>query len=95
MPVIVTIIGAILGNVLGYTVFKDFMVNVYYQSYSLPVCSTVWSNEALIKTTVIPLVLMFFINLYVIINKLRLSPLKFLRHDLSRKKKSKAMRLPS
>ena len=95
MPVIVTLVGALIGNILGYTSFRDVAVDLYYQSYSLPVCSTVWSNEALIKTTVIPLVLMFFINLFVIINKLRLSPLKFLRHDLSRKKKSKAMRLPS
>ncbi|MBR3573880.1 MAG: permease [Lachnospiraceae bacterium] len=95
MPVIVTLIGAGLGNLLGYTVFKDLMVNLYYESYSLPACGLKWSSTALIKTTVIPLLLMFFINLFVIIRKLQISPLRFLRHDLVRTRRAKAMRLPS
>jgi putative ABC transport system permease protein len=94
MPVVVTIIGAIVGNILGYTAFRNVAVNLYYNSYSLPTCHLVWSNTALIKTTIIPLVLMFFINLFVIANKLRLSPLRFLRHDLVKNKKAKARRLP-
>lgn len=94
MPVVVTILGAIIGNVFGYTLFKDVAVNLYYDSYSLPTCHAVWNSTALVKTTIIPLVLMFFINLFVIIRKLRLSPLKFLRHDLVKTKRSKAMRLP-
>lgn len=94
MPLIVTILGAIIGNVLGYTVFKDIAVNLYYESYSLPSCHAVWSNTAIIKTTVIPLILMFFINLYIIIKKLQLSPLRFLRHDLVKTKRTKARRLP-
>ena len=94
MPLIVTIIGAVIGNVLGYTLFKDVAVNLYYESYSLPTCHLVWSNTALVKTTIIPLVLMFFINLFVIVNKLQLSPLRFLRHDLVRSRRTKARRLP-
>ena len=94
MPVIVTLIGALIGNILGYTAFKDLAVRLYYNSYSLPVCHAVWSNTALVKTTVIPLLLMILINLFVIVKKLRLSPLKFLRHDLVKTKRSKAMRLP-
>ena len=95
MPIIVTLVGAVLGNIIGYTWFMDVAKGLYYNSYSLPSCTTVMSTEALIKTTVIPLVLMFFINLIVIVYKLRLSPLKFLRHDLSTIKKAKARRLPS
>lgn len=94
MPIIVTIIGAVIGNVLGYTAFKDVAVNLYYESYSLPTCYPVWSNTAIVKTTVIPLILMFFINLIVIAKKLRLSPLRFLRHDLTTIKRTKAMRIP-
>ncbi len=94
MPLIVTLIGAAIGNALGYTVFKDVAVNLYYESYSLPKCYPVWSNTALVKTTIIPLVLMFFINLFVIVRKLQLSPLRFLRHDLSKSKRTKARRLP-
>ncbi len=95
MPVIVTLIGALIGNILGYTAFRGMAVSLYYESYSLPSCHIVWSPTALIKTTVIPLILMFFINLLVIVNKLQLSPLKFLRHDLNKTRRSKARRLPA
>jgi putative ABC transport system permease protein len=54
----------------------------------------IWSDAALVKTTIIPLLLMFFINLFVIVKKLQLSPLRFLRHDLVKTRRTKAMRLP-
>lgn len=95
MPLIVTLIGAVIGNILGYTLFRNTAVFLYYNSYSLPSCELVWSQTALIKTTVIPLLLMFFINLFVIVRKLRLSPLKFLRHDLTKTKRAKARRIPA
>ena len=95
MPVVVTILGAIIGNVLGYTVFRDIVIKLYYNSYSLPAPEVVFSSVALVKTTIIPLVLMFFINLFVIIGRLQLSPLKFLRHDLKKTKRSKARRIPA
>lgn len=94
MPLIVTLIGAVAGNLLGYTVLRSLAVDLYYNSYSLPSCHLVWSQTALVKTTVIPLLLMFFINLAVIAKKLQISPLRFLRHDLVRHKKTKARRLP-
>ena len=93
-PFIVTLIGAVIGNILGYTCFKEAAVNIYFETYSLPKCGIVWSPLAFVKTTVIPLFLMFFINLFVIVRKLQLSPLKFLRHDLRRSKRTKARRLP-
>ena len=93
-PVVVSLISAVIGNILGYTYFKEIAVNTYYETYSLPSCDVVWSPLALVKTTIIPLVLMFLINLFVIIKKLQLSPLKFLRHDLHKSKRTKARRLP-
>ena len=36
MPVIVTVVASVLGNVLGYTSFKDLCAGMYYGSYSLP-----------------------------------------------------------
>ncbi len=94
-PVVVTLIGAAIGNILGYTWFKEAAVNIYFETYSLPNCGVVWSPVALVKTTVIPLLLMFLINLFVIVRKLQLSPLKFLRHDLRRTKRTKARRIPA
>lgn len=93
-PVLVTFLSAAVGNLLGYTVFKNVVVSMYYNSYSLPVYVTVFSPEALIKTTVVPIVLMFFVNSLVIAKKLRCTPLQFLRHDLKATRRKKAMRLP-
>lgn len=94
MPVIVTILAAIIGNILGYTYFKNIVANMYYGSYSLPTYVTIWNAEAFIKTTVIPIILMIVINVLVISRKLSLSPLDFLRRNLTKKKKKKAVRLP-
>lgn len=35
LPIIVTLIGAIVGNILGYTVMKNVCASMYYGSYSL------------------------------------------------------------
>ena len=94
MPVMVTLIGAVIGNILGYTVFKDVVVSMYYNSYSLMTYETIMSPDAFIRTTVVPLILMMIINLTVLMRMLKLSPLRFLRHDLSRTKRTKARRLP-
>lgn len=94
MPVLVTLISAVIGNVLGYTYFKNIVISMYYNSYSLPTYDTYWTPDAFVKTTVIPVIMMFIINLVVISRMLKFSPLKFLRHDLKRSKKKKAIRLP-
>ena len=95
MPVIVTLFSAAIGNLLGYTVFKNVVVSMYYNSYSLPVYETVWNPTAFFKTTVIPLLLMFIVNLVVIYKKMRHTPLEFLRQDLKKNKRKKAIRLPN
>ena len=91
MPVLVTLASAAVGNVLGYTVLKNVCVSMYYGSYSLPTYITrFW------MTTVIPVILMIFINWLVLSRTLRISPLQFLRHDLSRHSNRKhALPLPS
>lgn len=94
MPVIVTLFSAEVGNVLGYTVFKNVVVSMYYNSYSLPTYETVWNTDAFFKTTLIPVVLMLVVNLCVIIRMMQHTPLQFLRHDLKKTKRKKAMRLP-
>ena len=96
MPVLVTLISAAVGNVLGYTVLKNVCVSMYYGSYSLPTYVTRWNADAFWMTTVIPVVLMIFINWLVLSRTLRISPLQFLRHDLSRHSNRKhALPLPS
>ncbi len=93
LPVLVTLAGALAGNVLGYTVLKNVCAAMYYGSYSLPTYETVWNAEAFLLTTVIPVLIMLVVNFCVLRHKLRLSPLNFLRRDLSGKKQKRAMRL--
>lgn len=94
MPVIVTLLAAIVGNILGYTVFKNVVVSMYYNSYSLPVYKTIWNPDAFLKTTVLPVVIMLVVNLIVIVRMMQHTPLQFLRHDMKKNKSKKAMRLP-
>ena len=94
MPVIVTLFAAVIGNVLGYTVFKKVVVSMYYNSYSLPTYETIWNAEAFVKTTLIPVILMLVVNLLIITKMMHHTPLQFLRHDLKKSKRKKAMRLP-
>lgn len=94
MPVIVTLVSACVGNILGYTVFKEVVVGMYYNSYSLPTFETIWTPDAFVKTTIVPVVLMFVVNLFVIVRMMNHSPLQFLHHDLKKNKRKKAMRLP-
>ena len=93
LPIIVTLVAAIVGNILGYTVIKDYCVGLYRNSYSLTTYTTLWDMSAFMISTVGPIILMILINLTVLISKLKLSPLKFLRHDLKKNSSKKAMRL--
>ena len=93
MPIIVTLIGAVIGNILGYTVLKDVCAGMYYGSYSLPTYTTIWNAEAFLLTTVIPIILMILVNFTILYRKLSLSPLKFLRRDLKKRRQKHALYL--
>ncbi len=93
LPIIVTFVAAVAGNIIGYTVMNDFCVDLYLNSYSLTTYVTVWDASAFILSTVVPIVLMLIINFAVLISKLKLSPLKFLRRDLRKNNNKKAFRL--
>ena len=93
-PLLIVIFASIIGNILGYTIFKDVVASMYYRSYSLPGFDTLWTPEAFIRTTVVPIILMLIINIFIITKTLKLSPLRFLRHDIKKTKRKKAIRLP-
>lgn len=93
LPVLITLIGALIGNILGYTVFKGVCAGMYYGSYSLPTYVTIWNAEAFLLTTVVPVIIMLVVNYGILRHKLKLSPLKFLRRDLSGRKQKRAIRL--
>lgn len=93
LPLIVTVIACVVGNILGYTLLKDVCAGMYYGSYSLPTFKTLFNSEAFVLTTIIPFILMLVINVIMISYKLQLSPLKFLRHDFKRTQTKKTLPL--
>lgn len=93
MPIMITLFSALIGNLLGYTVLKDYCASIYYGSYSLPTYKTIWNTNAFLKTTVVPCLIMAFITWIVLRKNLSFTPLKFLKHDFSRKKQKKAFHL--
>lgn len=93
LPLIVTVLGACIGNILGYTIFEKIVADIYYNSYSLTTYTTKWNLEAFILTTIVPFIIMLVVNMFILLNKLSLSPLKFLRHDLNKKQKKKVLKL--
>ena len=82
MPIIVTLIAALIGNILGYTFFKDYCASLYYHSYSLTTYVTLWNAEAFIKTTLVPCVLIA-VTVYAVLWRMMRRPVQsFLRHEL-------------
>ncbi len=93
LPVAVTVLGAVVGNILGYTVFEAAFVKIYYTSYSLVTYKTLMNGEAFLLTTVSSVVLMIVINVLVLTRKMRIRPLDFLRGETAGRKKRRAVKL--
>lgn len=91
---LVTLVAAVLGNVLGYTLMIEPFMSMYYSSYCIPPVPIRFSPRALAVTTIAPIVIMVVINVGLLWNKLALTPLKFLRKDLKKGKQAKALKLP-
>lgn len=91
---LVTVVAAIVGNILGYTVMLEPFLSMYYSSYCLPPIAIQFSMRAFAITTIAPVVIMVIINVVLLYNKLVLSPLKFLRKDLKKGKQKKVVKLP-
>ena len=93
MPMLVLLVAAVVGNVLGYTWLEQIFANQYLASYGLTTYEVLLNPQAFVLTTVIPLILLFIINFVMLTIKMRISPLQFIRRDLSKRKKKKAFRL--
>lgn len=94
LPLLVTLVAALVGNIIGYTGMKQVVAGMYYHSYSLPTYVTLWSAEAFVKTTLGPILIILLVDFLVLSRALSLPPIQFLRHELRRKKKKRVMRLP-
>ena len=93
LPTIITLLAGIFGNVLAYTALKDYLVSLYYHSYSLPVYTTYYNANALVYTTLLPILMVFIINLLVILKTISIPSLNLLRYQLVIKKNKKVVKL--
>jgi len=93
LPTLTTFLSAIIGNILAYTVMKDYFVSLYYHSYSLMSYTTYYSAKALIVTTIIPLASIFIMNVIIIMHYLRVPILNFLHSRVELKGKKKVKQL--
>lgn len=92
---IIAFLGSIVGNLLGYTIMLKPFADIYYTTYSIPPIELRFHPEAFITTTILPVAIMIVINWCMLYSKLSLSPLKFLRKDLSKKRQKRAVKLPA
>ncbi len=93
-PMFVSMLAAVLGNVLGYTKFYDVAANMYLGSYDVPLNEIIFNSEVFIKTTIVPMVIILMVTGISLWKKLEFSPLQFLRRDIVKRKRSKAVKLP-
>lgn len=93
LPLLITLLAALAGNILGYTYMKQVCADMYYGSYSLPTYVTIWNGEAFVLTTIVPLLIMLVTTFITLWRRLSLTPLQFLRRELRRRGRSRAVRI--
>lgn len=81
LPIMMSLLASLFGNIVGYTLFPSYYKNLYYSSYSIPPMKTYFNLEALILTTIIPLVIISFMTILTAIIALNKTPLKLLRKE--------------
>ncbi len=94
VPLLVTLVSALVGNILGYTVLKYVCADMYYGSYSLPTYETVWNAEAFLLTTIVPMIIIIVLIWLILRIKLSLPPLRFLRRDIGGRGRKRTLLLP-
>jgi len=93
LPTIITLLAGIFGNILAYTALKEYLVGLYYHSYSLPLYKTYYNPKAMLYTTILPILMVFIINLLVILKTISIPSLNLLKNQLVTKKNKKVMKL--
>lgn len=93
VPIIITLIGTLIGFLLGNTILKQAMLRMYYNSYSLATYEDHYSLNVFLIVLIIPILINIVTNYMVLKKKLELSPLKFLRNDLTKIKNKKIIKL--
>lgn len=95
LPVLVTLLGALIGNVLSYTAGLSLFKRIYYGTYSLPPMEVHFHLEAFLLTTLLPILLLLLLNTFILYRKYRYLNLYSSGRNMRRSKQKKAVRLPN
>jgi putative ABC transport system permease protein len=87
-------VSAAIGSAICLTVSYRFFDGMYHSAYSLLPLDVLFDLEALLVTTVLPIIAMLIINLFFLWRRLSLMPVQFLRGELRRNRAKRALRLP-
>lgn len=87
LPLFLTILAAIIGNIIAYTIGYKFYAGLYYTSYTLLPFEVQFNMRALFLSTIVPIACMFSINFFMLLFMLRLTPLRFLRREFKKAKR--------
>ena len=94
LPTLVGALGAGIGLAIGVNFLTDSMRGLYYHSYSIPPYHTIWDWKIVFLTAVVPFLLLVGITLFGLTRKMRFTPLQFLRHEVSSRKRNASLPLP-
>lgn len=92
-PCVLTLVAAILGNLLAYTFAYKKYVQLYYNSFDLPNFQPLITPRSFFITCLIPLLIYLIVNYLIIARSLRFSPLDFLRGRLRKERKKSKINL--
>lgn len=94
IPFLISIVGVIVGNILGYTLFIDYIQGIYYSNYSLPPFYATFSWTMFLECSLVPLIVLLIIALFGIIRKFKYTPLQFLRHEIKKRRAYNNINMP-
>ena len=82
MPIFITLLACLIGNIIAYTHTYQTYTNLYYKSYDLPKFVVSFNLRSFILTSLIPLLIYLIINFLVISKALNHKAIDFLRNTL-------------
>ena len=93
LPVLITLLGSIVGCILGLTVFYHVPVISMTSYYSMPDMKVVLEPGIIAIGLIVPTVFVFLINYIILTKHLAITPLRLLRHELKKQKSARQSRL--
>lgn len=94
LPTIIGALGVVAGLALGLSFLAEPFKDLYYNSYSLPPLTQIWSWRVVFVTSVVPFLLLVGITFIGLVRKMKFTPLQFLRHETSTRKRNAHLPLP-